>query len=151
MPLKVDINEDLKSFMRAKDAYALEIIRLLKADIKNTEIAQKGELDDAGILKCVKTLIKKHTEALDIFSKAGRGDLVEKEKKYLEILAKYMPKTPDEAELNRYIAQAAAEYSTEDSKKSFGLIMKAVMAKAGPAADGKVVSALIKRALEGQS
>jgi uncharacterized protein YqeY len=147
MPLKVLIDEDLKNFMRAKDVYALEIIRLLKAEIKDREIAQKSELDDENVLKCVKTIIKKHTEALEISVKAHRDDLAEKEKKYLDVLAKYMPKTLSEAEINDIISAALTELAPADAKKGFGLIMKAVMAKIGPSADGKVVSALIKKAL----
>jgi uncharacterized protein YqeY len=148
MPVKDIINEDLKNFMRAKDTYALEIIRLLKAEIKNTEIAQKSELDDEGAIRCVKSLIKKHTEALDISVKALRDDLAQKERKYLEVLSKYMPRQLEEADINKLIEEALREFAA-NSKNSFGLIMKSVMAKAGSAADGKMVSALIKKALEG--
>jgi uncharacterized protein YqeY len=147
MPLKAVINEDLKDFMRAKDTYALEIIRLLKAEIKNTEIAQKIELDDEGAVRCVKSLIKKHNEALDISVKARRDDLAQKERKYLEVLSKYMPRQLEEADIKKLIAEALKDI-VADSKNSFGLIMKSVMAKAGSAADGKTVSTLIKKALE---
>ncbi|MDR2400652.1 MAG: GatB/YqeY domain-containing protein [Deferribacteraceae bacterium] len=148
MPLKILIDDDLKSFMRAKDTYALEIIRLLKTDIKNSELSQRGELNDDEVVRCVKTLIKKHTEALEIFLKAGRADLAEKEQKYLDVLAKYMPKMADEAEINRCISETLAELAPLDPKKGFGLVMKSVMGKLGTAADGKVISEQIKKAME---
>jgi len=151
MPLKVTINEDLKRYMKDKDTYALEAIRMLKSEIKYAEIEKKIELDDDGIIKVLQSAIKKNKEAAEIYEKAGRADLRDKENKYTEVLSKYMPEQLDGVMIKEIAGSVIAEMGESDSKTNFGAVMKAVMSKIGNRAEGKVVSAVIKEMLNGFS
>ena len=147
MTLKERINEDMKNYMRAKDVYALEAVRMLKADIKNAEIDVKKELNDEEIIKLARSFIKKHNEAAEICEKAGRSDLLAKEQKYLAVIEAYLPKQLSREELIAVVKEVRASLGEIDAKTGFGTLMKAVMAKVGSAADGKLVGQLIKEVL----
>ncbi len=151
MKLKETITEDMKRYMKAKDAFALEVIRTLRSDIKNTEIDKHGELDDDGVVKVVQSSIKKHKEAGEIFQSAGRQDLVDKENRYVELLSVYMPKQLNEDELRQIVIKVLDNMSGLDPQKGFGVAMKAVLAEVGSSADGKLVSAIVKDVLNGRN
>jgi uncharacterized protein YqeY len=148
MSLKDRINEDLKTFMRAKDIYALEAVRMLKADIKNAEIEAHKELNDDEILTIVCSGIKKHKEAAEISAKAGREDLLAKENRYNEILEAYLPKQLSKDEIKKVVHEVIAELGNVDPKADFGAVVKAVIAKVGFSANGKLVSAAVKEVLQ---
>ena len=148
MSLKSTINEDLKQYMKDKDTYALEAIRMLKSEIKYVEIEQKGELDDNGIIKVLQSTIKKNKEAVEIYEKAGRIDLRDKEKRYNEVLAKYMPEQLDNAKIKEIIHSVIDEMGVNTN---FGAVMKASMLKIGSRAEGKTVSALVKEVIDGSN
>ena len=147
MRLKERINDDMKNYMRAKDTYALEAVRMLKADIKNAEIDAKREMDDEEVIKFARSFIKKHTEAAEICEKAGRQDLFEKEQKYLAVIEAYLPKQLSKEELTAVVKQVLASLGEIDTKTGFGAVMKAVMSKVGSAADGKLVGQVVKEVL----
>jgi uncharacterized protein YqeY len=148
MSIKDDIRTDLKNFMRSKDTYALEIVRILLADIKNAEIDAKAELDDDGVVKVAKSLIKKHNDSLDEAKTANRNDLAEKESRYLEVLEKYMPAQLTDGQIKEVIAAVIKE-GGYNSPQAFGAVIKQTLAKVGAGADGKRISALVKEALNG--
>ncbi|MDR2870046.1 MAG: GatB/YqeY domain-containing protein [Deferribacteraceae bacterium] len=147
MALKDVIAEDMKLFMKAKDTYALEAIRMLRSEIKNTEIDMKTELDDAGVLKVVQSAQKKHKEALEEFTNAGRTDLMAKSQTYVDTLSKYLPTQLSDSELDAAVREAIAELGELDPKSGFGQAMKAAIAKVGSRADGKLISAKVKEIL----
>ncbi len=149
MPLKITINEDMKQYMKDKDTYALEAIRMLKSEIKYAEIEQKKELDDDSIIKVLQSAIKKNKEAAEIYEKAGRSDLRDKENRYSEVLSKYLPEQLDSARVKEIVQSLVAEMGNVDPKTGFGAVMKAAMAKIGGSAEGKTVSAAVKEVLDG--
>ncbi|MDR0454375.1 MAG: GatB/YqeY domain-containing protein [Deferribacteraceae bacterium] len=149
MPLKLTINEDLKKYMKDKDTYALEALRMLKSEVKNAEIEHKKEFDDDDIVKILQSSIKKNKEAAEIYEKAGRADLRDKENRYTEVLSKYLPEQFDSAKIKEIIISVINGMGDIDPKTSFGVVMKAAMLKIGVRAEGKMVSAAVKEILDG--
>ena len=147
MSLKDTISNDMKQFMKDKDVLALEAVRMLRAEIKNAEIDMKKELDDNEVIRVVQSSLKKNKESVEIYAKAGRDDLVAKEQRYIDVLTKYMPEQLSESELTDMIKSTLAELGDIDPKTGFGAAMKAVLAKVGNKADGKLVSAKVKEIL----
>lgn len=146
MSLKNQIIEDIKVFMKEKDTISLNAVRMLKSDIKNAEIASLKELDDAEVIKLVQSSIKKRKESAEVYSKAGRQELADKELAEIKTLEKYLPQQLSEEEIASVIKSTIQELDG-DKQKNFGIVMKAVMAKISGQADGKTVSEIIKRTI----
>ena len=145
MDLKSRINEDMKNHMKSKDSLALNTVRMLKAEIKNAEIAKIGELSDDEIVKVIQSSIKKRRESAEMYSNAGRSELADKELREIDILQKYLPEQLSENEIIEIIKGVISE----SKEKNFGAIMKTVMAKVQGRAEGKVVSSLVKEVVDG--
>lgn len=93
MSLKDQINDDMKTAMRAKETERLGTIRLLLAAIKQREVDDRVTLDDAGITAVIDKMIKQRKDSISQFEAAGRTDLADKEKAKLAVLSAYMPRT----------------------------------------------------------
>lgn len=145
--LKERIESDLKDAMRAHDEVRLNTLRQIKTQIKNKEVELIKQLDDAGVIQIVSTLVKQRKESIEQFGKGGRVDLVEKETREMAILQLYMPAAMSEDELKKMIEDVLAEENAS-GPKDMGKVMKAVMAKAVGRADGKLVSELVKSRLK---
>ncbi len=143
MTLKEQILEDIKHYMKEKDAVALNAVRMLKSDVKNAEIAAIKELDDEGVIKVVASSIKKRKDSVEIYIKNGRQDLADKELAEIKVLEKYLPAQLSDEEIKTVIKDVIASLD-DNMKKNFGAVMKNVMAKVGSSAEGKKVSELIK-------
>jgi uncharacterized protein YqeY len=91
MPLKERITEDMKAAMRAKEAERLGTIRLLTAAMKQKEVDERVELDDAAVVGIVDKLIKQRKDSIEAFEKAGRQDLADKEAAEIVVLQAYLP------------------------------------------------------------
>jgi hypothetical protein len=107
--LKDRITEDMKAAMRAKEAGRLSAIRLLQAAIKQKEVDERVVADDAAVLAIIERLIKQRKDSIEQFAKAGRTDLVDKERAELELLSGYLPQQMSEAELAAAVDAAIAE------------------------------------------
>ncbi len=146
MSLKERITEDIKTYMREKDTVSLNAVRMLKSDVKNAEIDAMKELDDAGIIKVVQSGIKKRKDSAEVYVKAGRQELADKELAEIKALEKYLPEQLGKEEIEALVKNTVAKME-EDSRKNFGMVMKAVMAKVSGRADGRTVSEVIKRVI----
>ncbi len=91
MSLKERIIEDMKAAMRAKDSERLGTIRLLTAALKQKEVDERIELDDAQVIGVIDKLVKQRNDSIAQFEQAGRQDLVDKEKAELKVLQNYLP------------------------------------------------------------
>ena len=140
--LKLQLTEDMKNAMRAKDSLKLNAIRFLMSEIKNWEI-DHGEQDDAGVQQVIAREVKKMKEAMAEFAQAGRTDLVDEEKLKLAVMEAYLPQQLSDDELQKIVSDVAAK--TEP--KVFGTVMKAVLAEVQGRADGGRVAALVKTAM----
>jgi uncharacterized protein len=144
--LKVRISDDMKAAMRAKDAPRLSAIRLLLAAIKQKEVDERIDLDDAAVLGIVEKLIKQRKDSIEQFSKAGRNDLVDKEQRELELLSGYLPQQMSDAELAAAIDAAVAE-SGAAGPQGMGKVMAVLKPRIAGRADMGKASALVKQRL----
>ena len=146
MGLKARIQEDMKSAMRAGEKEKLANIRMIMAAIKQREVDERIELDDAQVLSVIDKMIKQRRESVAQFKAGGRADLVAKEEAELAQLGAYMPAQLSESELDAMIA-AAITATGASSIKDMGKVMAAIKAKAAGRADMGAVGARIKARL----
>lgn len=146
MSLKQRITDDMKAAMRARDSERLGTIRLLLAAIKQREVDERTELDDAAVLAVVEKLIKQRKDSISQFQQAGRTDLVDKESAELEVLQVYMPAALSDAEVAAEVANAVAE-SGAAGPQDMGKVMALLKGRLAGRADMSAVSAQVKAAL----
>jgi uncharacterized protein len=146
MSLKVQISDDMKAAMRARETERLGTIRLLLAAIKQREVDDRVELDDAGVTAVVDKMIKQRKDSIAQFETAGRTDLVEKEQAELAVLSAYMPAQLSDAEVAAEV-QAAVTQVGAAGPQDMGKVMGVLKPKLAGKADMTAVSALVKAAL----
>lgn len=147
MSLRAQILSDIKTAMKAKEGQKLEVLRFVNAEIKNKEIAVRpNEISEDDVMQVLKKYLKQRKEASEQFAKAGREDLVDKEKFEASVVEAYLPEMMTEEQLKPIVDKAVKE-SGASSMKDMGKVMKLVLEKAGSSADGKMVSSLVKSAL----
>lgn len=146
MSLKTQIQEDIKSAMKAKESFKLATLRLLSAAMKQKEVDERVELDDAAVLAIIEKLIKQRKDSISQFEKAGRQDLVDAEKNELTILAAYLPAQMSEAEIAAAIEAAVASTGAA-GPKDMGKLMGVLKPQLAGKADMGKVSALVKAKL----
>jgi uncharacterized protein YqeY len=146
MSLKARIQEDMKSAMRAGEKEKLANIRMVMAAIKQREVDERIELDDAQVLAVIDKMQKQRRESIAQFKAGGRADLVAREEAELAQLGAYMPAQLNEAELDAMIAAAIAATGAA-SIKDMGKVMAAIKARAAGRADMGAVGARIKARL----
>jgi len=148
MSLHERITEDMKAAMRAKDAARLSAIRLLLAAIKQREVDERIELDDAAVLGVIDKMIKQRRESIAQFEKAARKDLVDAEKAEIQLLSGYLPAQMGDAEIAQAVSAAIAE-SGASGVKDMGKVMALLKPRLAGKADMGKVSALVKTKLAG--
>ena len=146
MSLKEQITEDMKNAMRAKDTGRLGTIRLLLAAMKQKEVDERIELDDAAVIAIVEKLIKQRKDSISQFQAANREDLVAIENAELVVLQAYMPAQMSEAEVAAVVAKAVAEVGAT-GPQDMGKVMGVVKPQLAGKADMGVVSAQVIAAL----
>jgi len=109
MSLKQQITEDMKNAMRARDTTRLSAIRLLLAAMKQREVDERIELDDAAVVAIVEKLLKQRKDSFSQYQAAGRRDLADQEAFEIEVLSAYMPQQLAAEEIARLVQQAVAE------------------------------------------
>lgn len=142
------LQADLTTAMKARDKVATTTLRSVIAAAKEAAVAGDSArtLTDDDVEAVIRTQVKRRDEAAEAFRDGGRPEQAAQELAEREILAGYLPKGLDEAELEALVAGALAEGGfTEPSQ--MGQAMKAVMAAVAGRADGKVVSAMVKARL----
>ena len=146
MTLSEKINNDLKEAMKNKDTFKLGVIRMVKGAMQLAKKSPREELTDDDVINVLSKQIKMRKEAIEQFEKAGREDLVEQNKKEVEILSSYMPEALSDEELNKILDKVFDEVKPT-SQKDMGLIMKSVTPLVKGRADMSLVSKLIKERL----
>jgi uncharacterized protein YqeY len=147
MDIRKQLDSDLKEAMRARDTVRLETVRNIKGTIRSREIDGGSELEAAEITKLIRGLVKQREESIAQYREGGRADLVERETREKAILESYLPAAPSAEQVNGAVADVIAELGAT-SIKDMGKVMKAVMDRLGPTADGKLVSAAVKAKLQ---
>ena len=146
MSLKERITEDMKTAMRAKDSERLGTIRLLQSAMKQKEVDERIELDDAAIVAIVDKMIKQRKDSIAAFEQAARQDLVDKEKAELAVLSAYLPERLSAQELTAAVQAIVAELGAT-GPGDMGKVMGAVKTRLAGKADMGAVSAAVKAAL----
>lgn len=150
MSLKAKISEDMKNAMRAREADRLSAIRLLLAAIKQREVDERIDLDDAGVLAVVEKLVKQRRDSIAQYEAAKREDLAAKERFEAELLTAYLPTQMTGEEIDREIARAVAE-SGATSPADMGKLMGLLKPRLAGRADMAEVSRRVKTHLSGSA
>ncbi len=146
MSLKERITEDMKTAMRAKDSERLGTIRLLQSAMKQKEVDERIELDDAAIVAIVDKMIKQRKDSIAAFEQASRQDLVDKEKAELAVLSAYLPERLSAQELTAAVQAIVTELGAS-GPGDMGKVMGAVKTRLAGKVDMGAVSAAVKAAL----
>lgn len=146
MSLKAQILDDVKNAMREQDRERLGALRLISAAIKQIEVDERIELNDAQVLAVLDKMIKQRRESLEQFEKAGREDLAAKERFELGIIQAYMPEPLSAEELTALIQSAIAQLGAS-SIRDMGPVMNALREQVQGRADMKAVSQAVKAQL----
>jgi uncharacterized protein YqeY len=147
MSLKQRIVDDMTAAMRAKDAPRLSTLRMVKAAMMNRQIEKGGELTDEEMAKMLQSLLKQRRDSVEQYEKGGRAELAAKERAEIGVIEAYLPQAATREELERAVADAIAETGAS-SVKEMGAVMKAAQARlAGRAADGRILSEIVKAKL----
>ena len=146
MSLKQQINEDMKSAMRAKETARLGAIRLLLAAMKQREVDERIELTDADVVAIIEKMLKQRRDSISQYKAANRQDLVDVEEFEVTVLQAYMPQQLSEAEIASAIAEAIAATGAA-GPQDMGKVMGVVKPKLAGRADMGKVSGLIKAQL----
>ncbi len=148
MSLKARITEDMKTAMRSGEKNRLSCIRMLQAGIKQREVDERIQLDDAQVLSVIDKMIKQRRESVTQFQAGNRADLVAQETAEIELLTGYLPAQLGEAELDAMIKDAIAATGAA-SMKDMGKVMGVLKPKVQGRTDIGALSARIKSVLGG--
>jgi uncharacterized protein YqeY len=145
--LEEKILNDYKEAMKSKDSAKSSTLSFLRAEMINVAMEKKKKaLDDHEVIAIIKKQIKQRQEAIAQFKQGNRQDLVDKETQELNILKTYLPAEIPVEELKKIVEEVITTLGAQ-GPKDMGRVMKEVMAKVGPSADGKIVSELVRSKL----
>lgn len=145
--LESKIFKDYQKASKEGRKIEVSILRIIRAEIKNSEIRKKEKLTDEETQKILNSLLKKEEEALSFYIKGERANLVEKTKDELSIIKKYLPESLSLEEIENISREIIAKNNFDDMK-DFSAAIKLVMKETKGRADGKLVSAAIGKILK---
>jgi hypothetical protein len=148
MTLKARITEDMKTAMKARETARLGAIRLLLAAIKQKEVDERSELDDAAVAAVIEKLVKQRKDSVAQYETAGRQELVDAEKAEIIVLSAYLPEKMGSDEVAAAVAAAMAETGAK-GPADMGKLMGVLKPRLAGKADMAEVSRLVKAALAG--
>ncbi|WP_370263407.1 GatB/YqeY domain-containing protein [Limnobacter sp.] len=146
MSLKAQILEDIKQAMKAREQAKLATLRMLSAAIKQKEVDERVELDDAAVLAIIEKQIKQRNEAAIQFEQGGRAESALAEKAEAAVLSAYLPAQLSEAEVLDEL-RALVKATGATGPQDMGKVMGAAKAKLAGRADMSKVSGLVKQVL----
>jgi uncharacterized protein len=147
------VDQDMISAMKSREAERLVTIRMMKSAFKNKEIEKREPLTDAEAYQVLTTMIKQRRDSIDQFTKGNRPELAAKEAAEIALIEEYMPKAAGEEEIANLVLLTIDELAVsgvQPGPKDMGMVMKAVQERikeAGIRADGKAVSEAVKTRL----
>jgi len=143
MSLKAQITEDMKATMKSGDKDRLKVIRLIMAAMKQVEVDNRIELDDAGVLGVLDKMVKQRRDSVEQFVKGGREDLAAIERYEIEVLETYLPEQLSAAELAALVDEVI-KATGATGMSDMGKVMGQIKARAAGRADMGAVSASVK-------
>ena len=146
MSLKTQLTEDMKTAMRAKDQVSLSTIRLINAAIKQFEVDERTEADDAKVISILTKMVKQRKDSAKIYTEAGRQDLADKENAEIEILNRYLPQMMSAEEIKTVVEAVIAETGAS-GMGDMGKVMSVLKTRLAGKADMGEVNKVLKAAL----
>ena len=146
MSLKTQLTEDMKTAMRAKDQVSLSTIRLINAAIKQFEVDERTEADDAKVISILTKMVKQRKDSAKIYTEASRQDLADKENAEIEILNRYLPQMISAEEIKTAVEAAVAETGAS-GMADMGKVMGVLKTRLAGKADMGEVNKVLKAAL----
>ena len=146
MSLKAQLTEDMKTAMRAKDQVSLSTIRLINAAIKQFEVDERTEADDAKVISILTKMVKQRKDSAKIYTEAGRQDLADKENAEIEILNRYLPQMMSAEEIKTVVEAVIAETGAS-GMADMGKVMGVLKTRLAGKADMGEVNKVLKAAL----
>ena len=146
MSLKTQLTEDMKIAMRAKDQVSLSTIRLINAAIKQFEVDERTQADDAKVIFILTKMVKQRKDSAKIYTEAGRQDLADKENAEIEILNRYLPQMMSAEEIKTVVEAVIAETGASgmaDMGKVMGVLKTHLAGKADMGEVNKVLKAAL--------
>jgi uncharacterized protein YqeY len=148
------LNADIITAMKAREAQKLEALRMVKSALKSKEIDKREPLTEAEAQKILGTLINQRKDSVEAFTKGNRPELAAKEQEEIKLIEAYLPQSAGEDEIKALVDSAVAQLTATNGAKpgprDMGSVMKLIQAKVaadGIRADGKIISDLVKKAL----
>lgn len=148
MSLKENINDDMKAAMRAGDHKRRDTIRLLLAAIKQKEVDERIDLDDAAVIAIIEKMLKQRKDSIEHYEAAQRLDLAAVEKDEINVLNAYMPKALSDDEIEVFITETISEVGAK-GMQDMGRVMAVLKPRLAGRADMAKVSAIVKTKISG--
>ncbi|MBW3537934.1 GatB/YqeY domain-containing protein [Candidatus Parcubacteria bacterium] len=148
MSLVNEIDRDLRSAMKGKQAGRVAVLRLLKNSLKNERIKLGRDLGEAEEVKVLQREAKQRRDSIEAYSQAQRAELAEAEREELAVITQYLPDQISEAELGALVDSVIAE-TAASGRAEMGRVIGQVMTLVGGRAEGAVVSRIVKQRFEG--
>ena len=146
MSLKDQLNESMKTAMKARDDLRLSAVRMIRSMVQNREIEQKKELNDQDVIEVISTLVKQRRESIRMYREGNRPDLVEKEEAELIILLGFLPAQLNTTEIEELVDRIILETGAQGAK-DMGRVMKLLTPLTAGKADGRTVSDTVRQKL----
>lgn len=146
MTLKEQLNDAMKTAMKARDNLRLSAVRMVRAAVKNREIETRTELDDQAVIDVISTLVKQRRESIRMYRDGNRLELAEKEELELAVLLEFLPTQLNGEEIESLIRQIILDLAASGAK-DMGRVMKTITPLTAGKADGKLVSDAVRRLL----
>ena len=146
MSLKQRLTDDMKAAMKGGDKASLAVIRLINAAIKQKEVDERVELDDAGVVAVLDRMVKQRRDSVTQYAAAGREDLAQAERDEIVVIERYLPQKMGEAEIAAAIEAAVAETGAQGAA-DMGKLMGVLKPRLAGQADMGLVSKLVKQRL----
>lgn len=146
MPLRLQIQDDMRSALKAGDKPRLGVIRLMVAAVKQREVDERVELTDTQVLETLDKMVKQRRESITQYEQGGRTDLADQERFEIGVIQQYLPEPLTEPEIDALVAAAIAETGAAGIR-DMGKVMAVVKPKVQGRADVGAVSAKVKSRL----
>jgi uncharacterized protein len=148
MSLQAKLMDVMKDAMRSKDTVALEALRAIKSELllAQTATGSKEEISEADEIKILQRLVKMRKDSAEIFTNQNRPDLAEPELAQIAVIEKFLPAQLSEAEVEAIVSKIIAETGASGIS-SMGKVMGLASAQIGGQAEGKTISAIVKKLL----
>ena len=146
MEIQNRLSEDLKTAMKAKEKIKVQTIRMVRAQLKDFQIAKRDELTEEDEISVLTNAAKKRKEALELYEKSDRQDLIEQEKQELEIISAYLPAQLSKEKVEKVVLKIIEEVGAS-SPQDLGKVMGAAMKELKGKTDGKMVQEIVREKL----